>query len=85
MSTFYQRLYHRKCQPRGVGGQKSYNLVNVVCERSPRLTPATTTTALLCEHNHVSVHTLKKVSIKKFIISRSTLEIHQKQLQGVLG
>ena len=33
MSTFCQRLYHRKCQRRGVGGQKSQNLVNVVCER----------------------------------------------------
>ena len=38
MSTFCQRLYHRKCQRRGVGGQKkSQNLVNVVCERP--LTP----------------------------------------------
>ena len=33
MSTFCQRSYHRKCQRRGVGGQKSQNLVNVVCER----------------------------------------------------
>ena len=33
MFTFCQRLYHRKCQRRGVGGQKSQNLVNVVCER----------------------------------------------------
>ena len=33
MSTFCQRLYHRKCQPKGVGGQKSQNIVNVVCER----------------------------------------------------
>jgi hypothetical protein len=32
-STFCQRLYHRKCQRRGVGGQKKRNLVNVVCER----------------------------------------------------
>ena len=36
MSTFCQRLYHRKCQRRGVGGQKSQNLVNVVCERPLR-------------------------------------------------
>ena len=35
MFTFCQRLYHRKCQRRGVGGQKSRNLVNVVCERPP--------------------------------------------------
>ena len=35
-----------------------------------RLTPATTTTALLCERNHVSVHTVKKVFITKFIISQ---------------
>ena len=33
MSTICQRLYHRKYQHRGVGGQKSQNLVNVVCER----------------------------------------------------
>ena len=33
MGTFCQRLYHRKCQRRGVGGQKSQNLVNVVCEQ----------------------------------------------------
>ena len=32
MSTFCQRSYHRKCQRRGVGGQKSQNLVNLVCE-----------------------------------------------------
>ena len=25
--------YHSKCNRRGVGGQKSQNLVNVVCER----------------------------------------------------
>ena len=31
MSTFCQRSYHRKCQQRGVGGQKRQNLVNVVC------------------------------------------------------
>ena len=33
MSTFCQHPYHRKCEQRGVGGQKSQNLVNVVCER----------------------------------------------------
>ena len=33
MSTFCQRSYNRKCQLRGIGGQKSTNLVNVVCER----------------------------------------------------
>ena len=33
MSTFCQSSYHRKCQPRVVGGQKKQNLVNVVCER----------------------------------------------------
>ena len=32
MSTFCQRLYHNKCQLWGIGGQKSQNLVNVVCE-----------------------------------------------------
>ena len=32
MCTLCQRSYHRKCQCRGVGGQKSQNLVNVVCE-----------------------------------------------------
>ena len=32
MSIFCQRSYHRKYQRRGVGGQKSQNLVNVVCE-----------------------------------------------------
>ena len=32
MGTFYHRLYHRKCQRRGVGGQKKASLVNVVCE-----------------------------------------------------
>ena len=32
MSTFNQRSYHTKCQHRGLGGQKSQNLVNVVCE-----------------------------------------------------
>ena len=37
MSTFCQCSYHRKCQRRGVGGQKSQNLVNVVCERPPTL------------------------------------------------
>ena len=31
--TFCQCLYHKKCQRRGVGGQKSQNLVNLVCER----------------------------------------------------
>ena len=36
MSIFCQRSYHRKCQRRGVGGQKSQNLVNVVCERPPK-------------------------------------------------
>ena len=33
MSTFCQRSYHRTCQRRKVGGQKSQNLVNVVCEQ----------------------------------------------------
>ena len=34
MSIFCQRLYHRKCQHRGVGGQKNpQNLVNGVYER----------------------------------------------------
>ena len=33
MFTFCQVSYHRKFQCRGVGGQKSTNLVNVVCER----------------------------------------------------
>ena len=28
-----QHSYHRKCQRRGVGGQKSQNRVNVVCEQ----------------------------------------------------
>ena len=32
--TFCKLLYHRKCKPRGVGGPKKQNLVNVVCERS---------------------------------------------------
>ena len=36
MSTFGQHSYHRKYQRRGVGGQKSQNLVNVVCERPLR-------------------------------------------------
>ena len=34
--TFLKSLYHRKCKPRGVGGQKKPNLVNVVCERPLR-------------------------------------------------
>ena len=33
MSIFCQPSYHRKCQLRGVGGIKSQNLVNLVCER----------------------------------------------------
>ena len=33
MSTFCQRSYRTNCQHRGVCGQKSQNLVNVVCER----------------------------------------------------
>ena len=33
MSTFCLHSYHRKCQGRGVGGQKSQHLVNVVCEQ----------------------------------------------------
>ena len=33
MSTFCKRSYHRKCQRRGVGGQKKQNFVNVVCEQ----------------------------------------------------
>ena len=33
MSTFCQRAYHRKCQCKGVGGQKSQNLVNLFYER----------------------------------------------------
>ena len=36
-----------------------------------RSTPATTTTVLLCERNHVSVHTVEKIFIKQFIISQS--------------
>jgi hypothetical protein len=32
MSTFCQRSCHRKCQRRGVGGQKKAN--NVVCEQA---------------------------------------------------
>ena len=32
MSTFCQRLLGRKCQWRGVGGQKRQKLVNVICE-----------------------------------------------------
>jgi hypothetical protein len=32
MSTFCKLSYHRKCKRRGVSGQKSKNLVNVVCE-----------------------------------------------------
>ena len=33
MLNFCQLLYHKKCQRRGVGGQKKpQNLVNVVCE-----------------------------------------------------
>ena len=35
MSTFCQPSYRRKCQRRRVGGQKSQDLVNVVCERPP--------------------------------------------------
>ena len=33
MSTFCKHSYHGKSQPRWVGGQKSQNLVNVVCEQ----------------------------------------------------
>ena len=36
MSTFCQLSYHRKCQGRGVGGQKNQNFVNVVYERPQR-------------------------------------------------
>ena len=39
MYTFCQLSYHIKCQLRGVGGQKSQNLVNVVCEGSLWTTP----------------------------------------------
>ena len=35
MSAFCQRLYHGKCQSRGVGGQKSQNLVNIVLWTTP--------------------------------------------------
>ena len=35
MATFCQRLYHRKCIRRGVGGEKKPKWpVNVVCERT---------------------------------------------------
>ena len=34
MSTFCQHSYHKNCQHREVGSQKSQNLVNVVCERT---------------------------------------------------
>ena len=33
ISIFCQRSYHGKSQHRGIGGQKSQNLVNAVCER----------------------------------------------------
>ena len=33
MSTFCQHSLGRKCQQRGLGGQKNQHLVNVVCER----------------------------------------------------
>ena len=29
-------VYYRKCKRRGVGGQKTPNFVNVVCERPPK-------------------------------------------------
>jgi hypothetical protein len=38
MLTFCQHLYSRKCQWRGVGGQKSQKLVNVVYEQPLILT-----------------------------------------------
>ena len=44
-----------------------------------RSTPATTTTALLCERNHVPVHTVEKIFIKQFIISQSKLKIQRKK------
>ena len=34
---FVKRSYHKKCHLRGVGGQKSQNLVNVVYERPLRV------------------------------------------------
>ena len=49
MSTFCKLSYHRKCQRRGVGGQKSKNLVNVVCER-----PLTRNVNDPLRENHVS-------------------------------
>ena len=46
MSTFCQGLYHRKC--RGVGGQKSQNIVHVVCERPPISVNASTYNFMEC-------------------------------------
>ena len=59
MSTFCQRSYHRKFQRRKwggyVGGQKSQNLVNVVCERPLYMYSAATATRM----------TLQKIILKK--------------------
>ena len=39
MSTFCQHSYHKKCQRKGVGGQKSQNLDNEVFEQPLALAP----------------------------------------------
>ena len=48
MSVFCQHSYHKKCQHRGLGGQKSQILVNVVCEQPP--TPLSTACPLFLKH-----------------------------------
>ena len=37
MSTFCRRFYHRKCQLRGVGGQKKAKNLRVIFDQWPKL------------------------------------------------
>ena len=76
MSSFCQHLYHRKCQRRGVGGQKSQNLVNIVCER-----PLTTLTINLVLHpdSGVTSGSVENINLFKFeteILDKEAMKIH---------
>ena len=49
MSTFCHHSYYKKCQRRGVGDQKSQNLVNIVYEQ-PLIEPEKSTNLVLSDY-----------------------------------
>ena len=67
ISTFCQRLYHKKCQLRWIGGQKSQNLVNVVCEQ-PLIIEMRKSSQKLPQHKTIVVLAIFKGGLLNFIL-----------------